>query len=505
MPEMPEGYYSRLCRRAKGDWGGHDDAVLENLAIQMRDSPSKRHARAAQNNALVTMPSGYVYFGQFIDHDVTKDNRYLAEAIPCVEKIANFRTASLDLDCLYGKDPTRVPCIYEDDKERLKLGSTLAACGLDGQPIASSRDDLPRLADGRAVVVDPRNDENLIVAQLHVLFAKFHNCALELLRHRPDLSPIAEESLFENARRFVTWHYQWLVINDFLPRVARQVVLKKIKKAGSRPLLFKRWYTPADAPVSLPVEFSAAAFRFGHSMVRHTYDLNRYIGGVNAGELLRMTYRGCGVTTQLPANYVVDWTSFFGSLPGRTNLAENIDASISEMLYDIPKQTEDAFRFQTSLTAASHFACGGKMIPALPEMTLKRGSKMRLPSGEEFARRFKRKPIDPIVLFPGQNDFFAADLNRRTPLWYYLLREAEVEPNPESPLPPPINRQLQKLGTLGSRIVSETLYQLLKADSESISNKGRKWKPPKFTFRPARVGWCITCMADLIRFVEAVS
>jgi hypothetical protein len=175
-------------------------------------------------------------------------------------------------------------------------------------------------------------------------------------------------------------------------------VLKDIE-TESKPRVFRRWYTPGDAPVSLPVEFSVAAFQFGHSMVRDRYDLNRHVGGVKASELVRMTYRGCGITSQLPANYVVDWDSFFGSLPGRANHAEAIDTTISEMLYDLPKQTEDAFRFQASLTA-SRFVCGGNMMPPLPEMTLKRGSNIRLPSGEEFARRFKLLAGAIMVHYP---------------------------------------------------------------------------------------------------------
>jgi hypothetical protein len=129
---------------------------------------------------------------------------------------------------------------------------------------------------------------------------------------------------------------------------------------------------------------------------------------------------------------------------------------------------------------------------------------MRLPSGEEFAARFKYEPIDPALLFPDQDDFFESDLNGRTPLWYYVLREAEIEPNPEAPQSAPINAQLQKLGTLGSRIVAETLYQLLKADAESIANRGRKWTPPQFRFGPSDQTWCLTELTDLVRFIQNI-
>jgi Animal haem peroxidase len=498
---LPEGRYSRLCPCTLGAWPEHDEAQLEILASEMKDSPTKREARAKQTNSITTAPSGYVYFGQFIDHDVTRDNRYLADAKPDVEETCNYRTARLDLDSLYGKYPESVECIYESDRQRLKLGPTLEAPGRDGSPIPSSLNDLPRTSNGTAIVIDPRNDENLIVAQLQVLFAKFHNRALELMKEQPALSPALGANLFEQARRFVTWHYQWIVVNDFLPSIARLAVLDNINQAGSRPRLFLRWYTPSDAPVALPVEFSVAAFRFGHSMVRDRYDLNRHVGGVEASEIIRMTRRGGGITFKLPANYVIEWPKFFGGLPGKMNRAAVIDNFISEMLYDLPKQTEEAFRLQLSLTASDFFP-GPKMIPPLPEMTLKRGSRIRLPSGEEFATRFRFDVIGPTEIFPKQDEFFGCGLNGRTPLWYYLLREAVVEDNPE-PVMAPINRQRQKLGSLGSRIVAETLYQLLKADSQSIANAGRRWEPPVFTARPAGQRWCLRSMANLTRFIEA--
>src|SRR5439155_21306537 len=135
--------------------------------------------------------------------------------------------------------------------------------------------------------------------------------------------------------------------------------------------------------------------------------------------------------------------------------------------------------------------------PPLPETTLRRGSRMRLPSGQEFAKRFKYRCIKPALLFPRQEEFFETGLKKRTPLWYYLLREAAVEPNPEPAIG---GLQQQKLGTIGSRIVAETLYQLLYADEKSIFHEGRRWEPPEFTFAPSGQRWCIRSMSDLARF-----
>lgn len=467
----------------------------------MKDSPGKRKAREKTNAGIITMPSGYVYLGQFVDHDITRDKRLLAEAGPDVEATLNFRTPRLDLEHLYGKNPASVPFLYERDGERLKLGPTLEAPGSDGHPLPSSFNDLPRDSDGTAILIDPRNDEALIVAQLHVLFAKFHNRVLELIRNEPALSPGSDTNLFDQARRFVTWHYQWIVLNDFLPFVVRSAVLRDIQRAGSKPRLFQRWHTPKDHPIALPIEFTVAAFRFGHSMVQDEYDLNRHIGGVSSSEIVRMTKRGGGITTRLPANYVVEWHRFFAGIPGQLNRAQEIDTFVTEMLYDLPKKTEDALRSHSD-PGTMGFQSGEKMMPPLPEMTLKRGSRVRLPSGQEFARRFGYAPIEPEKippLFDGES-VFPTELRRRTPLWYYLLREAIVEPNSE-PTTEPVRRQLQKLGTIGSRIVAETLYQVLNADRHSIFHAGRGWTPPVFSSfgHP----WRLRSMPELINFVEA--
>ncbi len=504
VAEEPVGHYSRLCPGLERDWAEHDETQLKILACYMKDSPQKRALRAKGKRG-PTVPSGYVYFGQFIDHDITRDNRSLKDASPDVANTRNYRTARLDLDHLYGKDPGTVPCLYRCDGERLTLGPTLPTQTIGGGPRPCSWNDLPRTADGTAIVVDPRNDENLIIAQMHVLFSKFHNCVLKLLTQQPALSPgLAPgwgSDLFRRARRFVTWHYQWLVLNDFLPRIARLAVLNDIK-AGSQPRLFASWYTPKDDPMALPVEFSVAAFRFGHSMVQGRYFLNSYTS-VLSREIVRLTKRGGGISTHLPENYRVDWDRFFdrGARAINLNRAQTIDTFITEMLYHVPKQTAEAFRFQSSLrTLDSSVAEEAEMRPPLPELTLRRGSRVRLPCGEEFAATFGYEIIKPEDLFPGQIEFFECGLKGRTPLWYYLLREAAIEKPRSEPGPLPGTLQSQKLGTLGSRIVAETLYQLLKADNESILHAGCGWEPP--TVQSAGREWNLRSMRELAHFVR---
>jgi hypothetical protein len=498
VPEVPEAHYSRLC---PGEWQEFDPDQLRDLAELMRDSPTKRAARKAVRAQTITVPSGYVYLGQFIDHDITRDVRTLAEAGPDAEQTINYRTPRLDLDLLYGKDPARVPCIYEEDKERLKLGPTVKL-EPDGQTIiVTPDDDLPR-KEGTAIVVDPRSDENLLIAQLHVIFAKFHNRVIALLRDNPTLSvgPVGG-SLFDQARRFVTWHYQWIVINDFLPKIARLSVLEAIDQNGFR--LYPRRFTPGDGPVALPLEFTVAAFRFGHSMVQDQYNLNDAVVGVPSSEIIKMTKRGTGITDHLPSSHIVDWLRFFRETLGGPNSAQHIDTFITEMLYDLPKPAKTAFRFQQAFMRAE-LGAEERMAPPLPELTLKRGSKVRLPSGQEFAECFGYERIAPadIPALPEAEFPFPAGMQERTPLWYYLLREAVVAPNDE-PIHEPDRVPPQKLGPIGSRIVAETLYQLLNADCESIAYAPGGWKPPAFTFGQNGQRWRLRSMSQLIRFAKA--
>jgi len=495
VPETVEGYYGRLC---PGEWPGFDEDMLRELARRMKDSHEKRLARARPLDGLTRLPSGYVYFGQFIGHDLTRDGRTLADAGPDVEATPNYRTSKLDLDHLYGKSPAAVPCLYESDGERLKLGLTHEATTLTGQTLPASLNDLPR-RNGVPLTIDPRSDENLFAAQLHVLFAKFHNQALELLKEQPALSPgPTGSSLFHQARRFVTWQYHWFILYDFLPRLVRTKVLQQVERDSFS--LFSYPYSPADAPLALPVEFTIAAFRFGHSMVRGSYILNDH-GSQSLETIMRMTKGGGGIAERLSAQYVIDWGRFVGATPGRVNRARLIDTHITEQLYTIRCPTARGVRWKDEEGPAQT----GKMdalVPPLPELTLRRGSKVRIPSAQEFMSYFGfplTVKSDHIAPLSDMAFFRSSGLAERTPLWYYILREAATEPNPEpgfGPYPP-----RQKLGTLGSLIVSEVIYQALNSDGDSIRHIGRTWQPPTFRFGRSHRLWSLRSLGELAAFV----
>jgi hypothetical protein len=181
---------------------------LRRLGDTMRD-PSNGAPPDSQ------IPAAYTYLGQFIDHDITLeaasdtlregiDNPKLAP-LPLKEALGalrNTRSATLDLDSVYSS-----PAPREGDK--LRVG-TVAVSG-DRPDGKDDFHDLPRQGrsanpneDRAALIGDPRNDENLIVAQLHVAFLRAHNALID------------QGMDFETARATLRRHYQWIVIHDFL-------------------------------------------------------------------------------------------------------------------------------------------------------------------------------------------------------------------------------------------------------------------------------------------------
>ena len=188
---------------------------------------------------------------------------------------------------------------------------------------------------GRALIGDARNDENAIVSQLHLLFIKFHNAVLDGLprqyRHWQDL--------FEEARKIVRWHYQWIVVHEFLPTILGPELAKKL--IGDSPRTGCHGSGAggcgSDGEPFVPLEFSIGAFRFGHSLVRSQYVLRR--DEKTPPPPLRL-FPDLEGLRPLRAELVIDWTRFFRfeSL-GYQYQPQNglkIDSALSGPLFNLP-------------------------------------------------------------------------------------------------------------------------------------------------------------------------
>ena len=225
---------------------------------------------SGQNRAI---SAGYTYLGQFVDHDITFDPTSSFQRDNDPNALVNFRTPRFDLDSVYGSGPADQPYLY-DWKTPHCPGVKLL---VETQPSGGASADLPRNAQGRALIGDARNDENLIVSQLHLMFLTFHNKVVDELYGPP--RRLRSRTLFDEAQRLVRWHYQWLIMDDFLPTIVGEEMARAVRPRLSTqpgvttPISQLRLYRWDDAP-AIPVEFSGAAFRFAHSMVRKDYKLN---------------------------------------------------------------------------------------------------------------------------------------------------------------------------------------------------------------------------------------
>jgi hypothetical protein len=439
-----------------GPFAGHDETHLRELSMRMKDIPKNRRGRLRRGDLA---PSAFVYLGQFLDHDLTRDETRLEHASAVPEKTRNFHAPRLNLESAYGGGPKKSPGLYdlsESGSETFRLGQTQS---LPREKIPSTPDDFYR-RNGRPLLADHRNDQHLILAQLHVVFLQFHNRMIDhLKRGGATDEAFPHETIFDTARRLVVWHYQWIVRNEFLKWFVLPEILTDIEQHGPR--FFKP--VPGDEIPALPIEFTQAAFRFGHSMVQPQYEINRWIGLVRLSDLVRKT-RPEEPDEPLLANKVVDWDRFTRAWGGNANFAENIDTLISEDMFNLPAAAMPVF----SKTPP----------PPLPEMTLLRGSRIGLPSGQEACRSAGVSPLaEAQIGFDDEGNEFLRKrgLTEKTPLWYYLLREAEV-------LGIRRFRGGECLGPLGSRIVGEVLLGVMNTDPEHYLNVDPNWRPLTVSF-----------------------
>jgi hypothetical protein len=472
-----------------------DDALFA-LAQAMRD-PNPSDAQG--DNA--SIPAGFTYLGQFVDHDITLDLTPLEQQLEDLESVSNFRTPALDLDALYGAGPQVSPYLYQRDLADGRIGPKLLVGPTSDSPDATFQNipgtdshDLPRTRHGRAAIGDERNDENLLVAQMHLAFIKFHNKVVDHVKEQNPL--LAGSALFEEARRVTTWHYQWIVLFDFVERLTEPGLIRRILHDGRKHYRFR------SRPF-IPVEFSVAAYRLGHAMVREVYDHNRVFNsgpvhlaegtlgllffftgksGAIVGDLAGTPEMQArfpnppGALDSLPSNWIIDWRLFFevgDPVPDglSRNAARKLNPFITPALHELPGEA-------------------GNRERVLAFRNLKRGVRMKLPSGQAIARKMRVRVLTPDEVGSGPDGQVARahGLHVETPLWYYILKEAEVIGGGT------------RLGPVGSTIVAETFLGLVHGDHNSFLWRASNWKPTL----PSEVPGTFT-MADMLRFVGDVN
>jgi hypothetical protein len=434
-----------------------------------------------------TKLSGYLYWGQFIDHDLTLDLTPLARAgsIPPENRI-NHRSPFFDLDSLYGDGPVNTAFLYDltdpatgktlpPGNERFLLGETEPSKKLL---------DLPRSKIGRPLLVDSRNEENLIVAQFHTLLLRFHNQVMDALDkpNPPDVGLLGAPK-FVQARRLVTWHYQYFVWHEWLDQFLDPDIIAEVRAN------YPRGDPPGGQDFFIPIEFAVAAFRFGHSMVRSDYNISirpdHIPFSLSLSELLSRNSMGNPPLRVLEDNYLIDWKLFFpdmGKNVGHRNVMHALDILIAEDLHHLPGPVP----IDTGPSP--------RLIQSLPAMTLLRGQRSGLPSGQHIADALGETRLtddeilqqEPKDWDPKLKDFLLQrNFVKDTPLWFYILQEAAVVSTSPRIL----------LGPVGSRIVAEVLVGALAADPNSIFNAGRGWTPPAW---PALSSKPLNTMSELI-------
>jgi hypothetical protein len=434
---LAEGRFGTMFKKLPA-FAPRDD-LLDGLARTMVEDQG-----IPDDDNLNTNPrlfAGFTFIGQFIDHDITFDNTPLdlQQADPYAK--VNFRSPRYDLDSVYGRGPTNEPQFYDpSDRNKLLVEKNI-----------NSVQDMRRDSDGKAIIPESRNDENLIIVQLHKAVAKFHNQIVDYAKAKG----IREEWLFETARRLTRWHYQWAVIHDFLPRFVGDelvgpngTVYKEVP--GKPPVINLNYYKPTnrEGRPFMPVEFAVAAYRFGHTIIRPFYVINQTSldrGGVSVfGPDGGFNLNG---GRPIPADLVMEWKNILPVDPTlKARPPRKIDTKLSLPLTTLP----------------------GSVVPP-PDPTVHlavrntlRGKQVGLPSGQQVAKAMRVNVLSNAQLGMSNDPGWGGE----APLWFYILKEAEL---------PPYNAE--RLGPVGGRIMAEVLVGLLQRDPNSYLYLDPSWKP----------------------------
>ncbi|GAA4734151.1 peroxidase family protein [Phytohabitans rumicis] len=459
FPDLPPFIPADDRRRAAlidiGKPGGILDAKdpLAEGPVRLITNPElSPNNRDNSDGTTIHMTAGVTFFGQFLDHDMTFDTASPLGIPTTPESSPNSRTPSFDLDTVYGGGPVASPALYESDRVKLRIESN----GLF--------EDLPRSSNGTAIIGDPRNDENAIIAGFQSAFILAHNRIVDELRAQG--VPAAQQ--FAQARRTLTWHYHWIILKEFLPTIVGQSMVNTILSGG------RRWFRPDPNPAFIPVEFQIA-YRFGHSMIRPSYRLN-LAGNADGTPFFGFIFDPAGEGQADPVDLrggararrrFVGWQTFFdfgGAQTTHVRPNKRIDTKISTPLFHLP------------LGAIA----SGDPPTSLATRNLLRTLTWGVPAGQRIAQNMG----NPMLHLQELADYGVA-LENQTPLWYYVLAEAERLANGVT------------LGPTGGRIIGEVFIGLLQLDPNGYLRVQPGWTPTLPAVTPGTFK-----MTDLLRWAR---
>ena len=473
-----EGLFGRMFRHLRpATFGATEDETIANLGkLAGRMVAGFDPPKDGTDDEESGIPALYTYLGQFIDHDLTFDPSSSLQKQNDPDALHDFRTPAFDLDNVYGRGPDDQPYLYEfppDKPAKFLLGGKISGGTTAAFDLARNT-----ATPARALIGDPRNDENSIVSQLQGLFLRFHN---RLVDENPALS-------FADTQRLLRFHYQYVVVNDFLPRIVHSSVLDALKTDGQYDKGKLRFYHYRNTPF-MPVEFSVAAYRLGHSMVRPGYRLND-----NDKTLLPIfPVPSQGLTDGLTGFQAmdpirgIDWGRFIDiDIRGRGDEDPNNP--------DSRKRLQFAYRIDTSAVnpLGDLPAIVASNPSSLPLRNLLRGWRLELPNGQSVAKAMGLKPLEDSEILIGKftdpeptgadalvpiTDVSAA-FAHNCPLWTYVLAEARTHQQAvKLPVTEDVTIQTPKLGPVGGRIVAEVFLGLLFGDNHSFLSQEPNWLP----------------------------
>jgi hypothetical protein len=466
-----------------GDDDGQSMAALRELAAAIVAPPDPiKDGPDAEESGL---PAAYTYFGQFIDHDLTFDPASSLQRQDDPDALVDFRTPRFDLDNVYGRGPDDQPYLYSDGRHFL-LGQAMSGDAL-GVPLVANDHQRSGATPPRAIIGDPRNDENVIVSQFHGLFLRFHNKLADLNPNLP----------FDEVQQLVRFHYQWVVLNDFLPKIVSSHVINQVlphlkAKSNVRAKEPKLEFFHFRNFPFMPLEFSVAAYRFGHSMVRPGYTLNDAIHKLPIFDPSGSFATSLVGFQGFPLSWAIDWARFI-DLEGRPSGSEDDESSPGNAI-----RTQLAYRIDASLVdpLGSLPPSVGPAVPSLAFRNLLRGWRLRLPSGQDVARAMGLVPLTDAQILIGKKTGDADDPQTpidtivptgfskppfvgKCPLWTYVLAETVLEQTKLLLDVGIVNRDTYKLGPVGGRIVAETFAGLLLGDSKSYLSLDPLFQPER--------------------------